>query len=150
QDAHNLAWKLAAVLGGWAGPGLLASYEQERRPVAVATAARAAARSAEHRHPGYAALPGTGRPPDGLAVTLRYPHPAHAVLGTHPAAPAVPDSFAPADATPSSQAPHHRLPDGRSTLDLFERGFSLLTRSAAWRATADRITDLPLAAHLLE
>ena len=27
QDAHNLAWKLAAVLGGWAGPGLLETYD---------------------------------------------------------------------------------------------------------------------------
>lgn len=34
QDAHNLAWKLVAVLEGMAGPGLLDSYEQERRPVA--------------------------------------------------------------------------------------------------------------------
>src|SRR5215813_5928513 len=32
QDAHNLAWKLAAVLNGWAGPGLLDTYEAERRP----------------------------------------------------------------------------------------------------------------------
>jgi len=31
RDAHNLAWKLAAVLGGRAGPGLLDSYEQERK-----------------------------------------------------------------------------------------------------------------------
>ncbi len=30
QDAENLAWKLAAMLAGKAGPGLLASYEQER------------------------------------------------------------------------------------------------------------------------
>jgi 2-polyprenyl-6-methoxyphenol hydroxylase-like FAD-dependent oxidoreductase len=34
QDAHNLAWKVAAVLHGWAGPTLLDSYERERRPVA--------------------------------------------------------------------------------------------------------------------
>ncbi|WP_410631618.1 FAD-dependent monooxygenase [Amycolatopsis sp. cmx-4-83] len=32
-DAVDLGWKLAAVLGGWAGPGLLDSYEAERRPV---------------------------------------------------------------------------------------------------------------------
>lgn len=32
-DAHNLAWKLAAVLNGTAGPGLLDSYTPERRPV---------------------------------------------------------------------------------------------------------------------
>jgi 2,4-dichlorophenol 6-monooxygenase len=33
QDAHNLAWKLAAVLEGHAGDELLDSYEAERRPV---------------------------------------------------------------------------------------------------------------------
>lgn len=32
-DGVDLGWKLAAVLQGWGGPGLLASYEQERRPV---------------------------------------------------------------------------------------------------------------------
>ncbi|MET8731899.1 FAD-dependent monooxygenase [Streptomyces parvus] len=34
DDAANLAWKLAGVLHGWGGPGLLASYESERRPIA--------------------------------------------------------------------------------------------------------------------
>jgi len=34
QDAHNLAWKLAAVIRGKAGTALLDSYECERRPVA--------------------------------------------------------------------------------------------------------------------
>ena len=33
QDAHNLAWKLAAVLSGRAGPGLLDSYEPERQAI---------------------------------------------------------------------------------------------------------------------
>lgn len=33
-DAVNLAWKLAAVLGGRASPGLLDSYEAERMPFA--------------------------------------------------------------------------------------------------------------------
>jgi len=32
-DAIDLAWKLAAVLKGWGGPNLLASYEAERRQV---------------------------------------------------------------------------------------------------------------------
>ena len=31
RDAHNLAWKLAAVLDRRAGPGLLDTYEQERK-----------------------------------------------------------------------------------------------------------------------
>ncbi|MFC4923652.1 FAD-dependent monooxygenase [Delftia deserti] len=34
QDAYNLAWKLALVLKGQAGPALLASYEAERAPIA--------------------------------------------------------------------------------------------------------------------
>lgn len=33
-DAFDLGWKLAATVHGWGGPGLLASYEVERRPVA--------------------------------------------------------------------------------------------------------------------
>ena len=40
QDAHNLAWKLAAVLRGWAGEDLLDTYESERRPVACANMER--------------------------------------------------------------------------------------------------------------
>ena len=33
QDSYNLAWKLAMVLSGSAGEGLLDSYDQERQPV---------------------------------------------------------------------------------------------------------------------
>lgn len=35
DGAANLAWKLAAAVQGWAGEGLLASYEAERRPVTL-------------------------------------------------------------------------------------------------------------------
>jgi hypothetical protein len=38
EDATNLGWKLAAVLQGWGGPRLLASYDEERRPVFASTA----------------------------------------------------------------------------------------------------------------
>jgi 2-polyprenyl-6-methoxyphenol hydroxylase-like FAD-dependent oxidoreductase len=34
-DAVDLGWKLAATLKGFAGPGLLKSYEKERRPVGL-------------------------------------------------------------------------------------------------------------------
>lgn len=34
QDAHNLAWKLAAVINGWAPESLLSTYETERQPIA--------------------------------------------------------------------------------------------------------------------
>ncbi|GLY16471.1 FAD-dependent oxidoreductase [Kineosporia sp. NBRC 101677] len=35
QDAFNLGWKLAAHVHGWAPPGLLDTYQAERRPVAA-------------------------------------------------------------------------------------------------------------------
>lgn len=35
QDAYNLGWKLALVLAGHAGPGLLDTYEEERAPLAA-------------------------------------------------------------------------------------------------------------------
>jgi 2-polyprenyl-6-methoxyphenol hydroxylase-like FAD-dependent oxidoreductase len=34
-DAIDLAWKLEGALAGWGGPGLLPSYEAERRPIGV-------------------------------------------------------------------------------------------------------------------
>ena len=34
-DAVGLGWAFAAILQGWGGPGLLAAYEAERRPVAL-------------------------------------------------------------------------------------------------------------------
>lgn len=36
QDAHNLAWKLAAKELGFAGNKILATYEKDRRPIAIA------------------------------------------------------------------------------------------------------------------
>jgi 2-polyprenyl-6-methoxyphenol hydroxylase-like FAD-dependent oxidoreductase len=45
-DAIDLGWKLAATLKGVAGPGLLASYEAERRPVGYRN------RLASERHTG--------------------------------------------------------------------------------------------------
>ena len=33
SDAIDLAWRFEAALDGWAGPALLPSYEQERRPI---------------------------------------------------------------------------------------------------------------------
>ncbi len=35
EDAVNLGWKLAALVNGWGGPGLAASYEIERRPASA-------------------------------------------------------------------------------------------------------------------
>ncbi len=41
QDAFNLCWKLAAVLKGEAGPGLLDSFNTERQPIAKQIVTRA-------------------------------------------------------------------------------------------------------------
>jgi len=158
QDAHNLAWKLAAVLGGWAGEGLLDSYDAERRPVAEATSARAAVRSAEHSHPGYAPPPGAGGggPQRGiLNVALGYRYPVGAVAGTDPATPVVPDRLD-LSGEPGSRAPHmavRRRGERISTLDLYERSLVLLSgadepsgrHEAAVRLAAD--TPVPLVSY---
>src|SRR5262249_59350741 len=41
-DAVDLAWKIEAVLKGWGGPRLMASYEAERRPVGLRNTVEAA------------------------------------------------------------------------------------------------------------
>ena len=41
QDAFNLAWKIAFAVKGYAGPGLLESYTDERAPVGKQIVARA-------------------------------------------------------------------------------------------------------------
>lgn len=47
QDAWNLAWKLALATGGAARPGLLASYDAERRPVGEEVVGRTVRHAAE-------------------------------------------------------------------------------------------------------
>ncbi|GGQ14127.1 hypothetical protein GCM10010233_33920 [Streptomyces pseudogriseolus] len=148
QDAHNLAWKLAAVLGGWAGPGLLDSYDAERRPVAEATSARASSRSVEHSHPGYtpdaetAAL--AGRKGGVLNVALGYRYPRGAVLGADPATPVVPEGLA-LNGEPGSRAPHlwlDRAGARVSTLDLYERSLVLLASPhSPWLAAAAEVAS---------
>jgi putative polyketide hydroxylase len=154
QDAHNLAWKLAAVLGGWAGPGLLDSYDLERRPVAEATSARASSRSVEHSHPGYTPGPeagGAGGPggPGGkkggiLNVALGYRYPRGAVLGVDPATPVVPEGMR-LTGEPGSRAPHmwlHRAGTRVSSLDLYEKSLVLLSSGdgdGAWHTAGTAI-----------
>ncbi|WBB50428.1 FAD-dependent monooxygenase [Verrucosispora sp. WMMA2044] len=52
-DAVDVAWKLAAVLKGYGGPGLLDSYEAERRPVGLRNM------HTSHRHLGVHLKAGT-------------------------------------------------------------------------------------------
>ena len=48
QDVHNLSWKLAAVLAGYAGESLLDTYEPERRPVDARNVQRSMENAAGH------------------------------------------------------------------------------------------------------
>ncbi|MGW5849770.1 FAD-dependent oxidoreductase [Streptomyces sp. NPDC055254] len=147
QDAHNLAWKLAAVLEGSAGQGLLGTYESERLPVARATSERASARSAEHSHPGYEPAPaarGGGRPGGVLSVAMGYRYNEGAVLGTDPERPVVPDGLD-LSGEPGTRAPHMWLHDGgvqKSTIDLYERSFVLLSSEGTpWREAARSLAE---------
>ncbi|AZM63781.1 FAD-dependent monooxygenase [Streptomyces sp. WAC 01438] len=147
QDAHNLAWKLAAVLDGRAGVALLDSYDAERRPVAEATSARASSRSVEHSHPGYTPADATaavaGRRGGILNVALGYRYPRGAVLGADPTAPVVPDALA-LTGEPGTRAPHlwlDRAGTRISTLDLYERSLVLLSgEDGAWHEAAGRLS----------
>ncbi|MEU8150833.1 FAD-dependent monooxygenase [Nonomuraea sp. NPDC048901] len=138
HDAHNLAWKLAAVLQGWAGPGLLDTYDAERRPLGTAMAEQAMVRF-RIRHGR--ALPGD-RLVDDIIVTLGYRYASTAVPGgveTEPLSPSLE-----LNGEPGTRAPHVWLRRGAepfSTLDLFSDGFVLLTGpgGAAWADAATRV-----------
>jgi 2-polyprenyl-6-methoxyphenol hydroxylase-like FAD-dependent oxidoreductase len=70
QDATNLAWKLAAEIGGWAPPGLLDSYHAERCPVALDVIDDALAQCGLFANPGR----------EGIALRDRF----DAILGATP------------------------------------------------------------------
>jgi putative polyketide hydroxylase len=55
QDAHNLAWKLAGVVHGWAPEALLDTYETERRPVGQFNADQSFKNARQMPRPGTAA-----------------------------------------------------------------------------------------------
>ncbi|NEK56955.1 FAD-binding protein [Geodermatophilus sabuli] len=64
QDVHNLAWKLAAVLHGWAGDALLDTYATERRPIAAYYTAHALENAGRHAPIGAALGLGPGMTED--------------------------------------------------------------------------------------
>src|SRR5262249_54380658 len=141
EEIMNLAWKLTAMLEGWGGETLLASYEAERRPIAV--------RNVEYATRSYnalAAVPGLNQT-DALAAWQAAPPrwltvPEHLKSQSpYEASPICTPDDAPVPAAetaqfvpstwPGSRAPHAWLADGRSTLDLFGNGFVLLRLGAS-------------------
>ncbi|MFD3869391.1 FAD-dependent oxidoreductase [Streptomyces sp. NPDC058623] len=144
QDAHNLAWKVAAVLNGSAGPDLLDTYEAERLPVAKATSERASARSAEHSHPGYVPPPTMGGGPGSgvLTTAMGYAYPKGAVIGGDRARPIIPEKMRLAGDV-GTRAPHlwlTRAGERISTLDLYETSFVLLSSPGTpWQEAAAKV-----------
>lgn len=161
-DAVNIAWKLAAVLQGWGGDALLASYELERRPVARRTIDAAGAQEAfmapAFRHPDLNADNAEGirrRAEVGVALQVKDPelHSLGLVLGyDYPDSPIVaaelpiaepmPVNVFTPSAHPGARLPHAWLADGSSLFDRLGDGFSLVCFSAAPRAV--EAGDIPL------
>ncbi|HEY2958475.1 MAG TPA: FAD-dependent monooxygenase [Actinomycetota bacterium] len=144
-DAHNLAWKLAAVLGGLAGPALLDTYHAERHPVGLFTMEQALARFGARMAPGDGG-PGPA-PLDYQAIAFGYQYRSSAVLGAPDdgAPPLLPDQLT---GQPGTRAPHLvvTVADGGrqcSTIDLYGRRFVLLAGAdgAAWVKAADASSE---------
>jgi putative polyketide hydroxylase len=153
QDVHNLAWKMAGCLSGWAGTGLLDSYQTERRPVAVAVTGDAAR--------NVAAGSGGRRPEQfsnrGRVLGITYDSSAVIPDGTSLPTVANPvTDYVPA-ARPGSRAPHIWLWRGGqriSALDLYDTSFVLLAgRSGlAWCEAGEktaRLLGIPLACYVV-
>jgi 2-polyprenyl-6-methoxyphenol hydroxylase-like FAD-dependent oxidoreductase len=157
-DAYDVAWKLALAVKGVAGPGLLATYEQERRPVGRLTVEQAYARYVTRTATYLGATDHQPVLPD-LEVELGYVYRSPAVStgdGTDPTVGHLDPRTA--RSRPGTRAPHLWIDDGgrsMSTLDLMGRHFVLLTGAAGrvWRDAAPAVTEalpgVPLDVHQL-
>src|SRR5215218_3978514 len=124
QDANNIAWKLAAVVKGEAGPALLESYDAERRPIGRLTVDQAYARYAMR------VVPERGTDDvkevvDDLTIEIGQVLRSGAVLTEPGDDGAVHQHPSETRGRPGTRAPHVELATG-STLDLCGRGFVLL------------------------
>ena len=146
-DGVDLGWKLAGTLQGWGGAQLLASYEQERRPVHQWVIEEAFANySALGNHLSLPGLEAPGPLGDAtrreagdvifaaklrefktLGVVLGYRYQDSSVIvpdGTEP--PLLSAMIYRPSAHPGCLAPHLWLAEGRSLYDEFGPGFTLL------------------------
>ena len=152
QDVVDLSWKLAATIEGWGGEGLLASYGSERQPIGTRNVTEASGNLRRMLsvppHPdllddtpqGAATREKVGREFSetmrrewftlGAHLGYRYENSPICWPDGTAAPPDDPRAYVPT-ARPGHRAPHAFLADGRSTLDLFGRGFALLGFGAA-------------------
>ncbi len=140
QDAHNLAWKLALVLNGAAGPELLPTYDLERRPAAAFTVEQAYSRYVTRSAP-YLRADDLQAIQNDLHIELGYCYHSPAVI-PEDADDGIPHEN-PRDSKgkPGTRAPHvllERNEEQISTLDLFGRNFVLLVgpEGDSWREGA--------------
>ncbi|MFF2963488.1 FAD-dependent monooxygenase [Streptomyces sp. NPDC057963] len=146
-DAHNLAWKLAQVLRGTAGEGLLDTYHAERHPVAAFTLRQAMLRLKNptlHWNP----FAGAQRQEAGVANTplvhLGYRYDSAAVVDPRPELPSTEDIAASLDGAPGSRLPHHWVTvagERVSTLDLAASRWTLFAGpdGGDWCDAAEKI-----------
>ncbi|HJS94533.1 MAG TPA: FAD-dependent monooxygenase [Solirubrobacteraceae bacterium] len=156
QDAHNLAWKLALVVRGVAGPGLLDTYDEERRPIGELTVEQAYARYVTRVAP-YLGTEGMQPLVDDFSMEIGYRYNSAAVVLDPDDDRALHQHPRESKGRPGSRAPHIFIErDGEriSTLDLFGRGFVLLAAAdgEAWRsatlAAAEEV-GLPVDCHVI-
>lgn len=139
QDAQNLAWKLALVLRGQAGPRLLSTYESEREPVDWFTVEQARLRWQEtnRRWSADAAERAEVGMAHDLVVMLGYHYTSPAIVEPRTAMPSL--EHLALNGEPGTRAPHLWIEQAGkrvSTLDLFGQRFVLLTgaQGESWRA----------------
>lgn len=131
QDAQNLAWKMAMVLEGTAGPELLATYDAERRPVGAFTTEQAYSRYVTRTAP-YLGTDGMQPVAPDLDVELGYGYRSRAVKDDGDPAPLHMNPRETAG-RPGTRAPHCWIQGAvrHSTVDLFGGHFVLVAGSAA-------------------
>lgn len=140
EDAHNLCWKLAAVLNGKASPSLLNSYDEERRPIAWLRHDQIFARP-DYSHFAQGTQPEKIIADNAMELGQRYS--SSAIMATDKDLPPAltPNQWA---GQPGTRAAHTWIThDGEkiSTLDLFGKGWVLLTRNCEWKA-ASKFADV--------
>jgi 2-polyprenyl-6-methoxyphenol hydroxylase-like FAD-dependent oxidoreductase len=157
QDAHNLAWKLALVLHGVAGPRLLDTYDQERRAIGELTVEQAYSRYVTRVAP-YLGSEGMQAIVDDFSMEIGYRYNSEAVILEPGEEPSLHEHPRESKGRPGARAPHvflQRAGKQISTLDLFGARFVLIAAPAgkAWLGAAQSSANelgVPLDAYVVD